>query len=127
MAEETAQAIAESVAEWQGGLNLATREDIQTLDTKIQSLDTRLQSLDTKVQALDTKVQALDTRLQALEIKVQSLDSRVQSMDTRVQALDTKIAEAKADILKWMFGAIGFQTFVILGALLALAHTSGPR
>jgi hypothetical protein len=31
------------------------------------------------------------------------------------------IAEAKADILKWMFGTIGFQTLVLLGAAAALA------
>jgi hypothetical protein len=36
------------------------------------------------------------------------------------------IAEAKADILKWMFGTIGFQTIVILGAVFALAHASHP-
>jgi L-rhamnose isomerase len=32
------------------------------------------------------------------------------------------IAEFKADILKWMFGTIGFQTLVILGAVFALSH-----
>ena len=31
------------------------------------------------------------------------------------------ISEAKADILKWMFGTIGFQTLVLLGAAVALA------
>jgi hypothetical protein len=36
-------------------------------------------------------------------------------------ATKTEIAEAKADILKWMFGAIGFQTLVILSAVVALA------
>ncbi|WP_036258098.1 hypothetical protein [Methylocapsa aurea] len=32
------------------------------------------------------------------------------------------IAEAEADILKWVVGAIGFQTVVILGALVALVR-----
>ncbi|MGH6794773.1 MAG: hypothetical protein ACREDD_03500 [Methylocella sp.] len=36
--------------------------------------------------------------------------------------LETKIAEVKADILKWVVGAIGFQTVVILGALVSLAR-----
>ena len=31
--------------------------------------------------------------------------------------LKADIAEAKTDILKWMVGAIGFQTIVIVGAL----------
>lgn len=30
--------------------------------------------------------------------------------------LEAKLAETKADILKWVVGAIGFQTLVILGA-----------
>jgi len=34
----------------------------------------------------------------------------------------TTLAEIKADILKWMFGTIGFQTIVIVGAVLALSH-----
>ena len=40
----------------------------------------------------------------------------IASMETK---LELKLAEAKAEILKWMFGAMGFQTFVILGAVFA--------
>ncbi len=36
--------------------------------------------------------------------------------------LEAKIAEAKADILKWMVGAIGFQTIIIVGALVSLVR-----
>ncbi|MGI8569913.1 MAG: hypothetical protein ACR2KT_13045 [Methylocella sp.] len=36
--------------------------------------------------------------------------------------LEAKIAEAKADILKWVVGAIGFQTVVILAALVSLVR-----
>ena len=34
--------------------------------------------------------------------------------------LKAELAEVKADILKWMFGTIGFQTLVIIGAFIAL-------
>jgi hypothetical protein len=34
--------------------------------------------------------------------------------------LQTKIAELKAEMLKWLLGAIGVQTIVIVGALLAI-------
>ncbi len=37
-------------------------------------------------------------------------------------ALKADIAEAKADILKWVVGAIGFQTVLILGALVSLVR-----
>lgn len=35
--------------------------------------------------------------------------------------LRTDISEAKTEILKWMIGAIGSQTVVILGAVITLA------
>jgi hypothetical protein len=43
-----------------------------------------------------------------------------------LSSLATKadIAEVKADLMKWMFGAIGFQTLIILGAVLALVKFS---
>jgi hypothetical protein len=39
-----------------------------------------------------------------------------------IAQLEAKLAETKADILKWVVGAIGFQTLVILGALVSLAR-----
>ena len=37
--------------------------------------------------------------------------------------LEAKIEAAKAEIVKWMFGTIGFQTLLILGAVIALARS----
>lgn len=36
--------------------------------------------------------------------------------------LEARIADSKADIIKWLFGVVGFQTLVILSATVALAH-----
>lgn len=36
--------------------------------------------------------------------------------------LDAKVEAAKAEIIRWMFGTIGFQTIVILGAVVALSR-----
>jgi hypothetical protein len=36
------------------------------------------------------------------------------------------LAETKADLIKWMFGTIGFQTLLILGAVIALARVVHP-
>lgn len=41
---------------------------------------------------------------------------------TDLAKLEAKISEVKADILKWVVGAIGFQTIVILGALVSLVR-----
>ena len=40
--------------------------------------------------------------------------------------LEAKIEAAKAEIIKWMFGTIGFQTLIILGAVVALARLLQP-
>jgi hypothetical protein len=37
-----------------------------------------------------------------------------------VEGVRTEIQAVKADLLKWVIGAIGFQTLVILGALVSL-------
>ena len=41
---------------------------------------------------------------------------------TTKSELQTAIAETKTDLLKWMIGTIGFQTVLILGAVVALAR-----
>ncbi len=35
--------------------------------------------------------------------------------------LEARMETAKFDIIKWMFGTIGYQTVIILGAVVALA------
>jgi len=39
--------------------------------------------------------------------------------------LEGKIAEARAETLKWMFGAVGLQTLAILGGVAALLRLFG--
>jgi hypothetical protein len=40
--------------------------------------------------------------------------------------LKTEIDSAKTEIIKWMVATIGFQTLIILGAVIALARTAHP-
>jgi len=62
------------------------------------------------IEPLSTKtdVRELELRLGA-QIEAAKAESR------------TNVESARADILKWMFGTIGFQTLVLLGAIVALA------
>lgn len=53
-----------------------------------------------------------------------NLKSEVRETELRLEA---KIEATKADIVKWMFGTIGFQTIPILGAVIALARFAKPR
>lgn len=47
-------------------------------------------------------------------------------LETRIVELKSdlvaRLADTKADLMKGLFGAVGLQTVVILGAVVALAH-----
>jgi hypothetical protein len=44
-------------------------------------------------------------------------------LETKIEATNTKIEATKAEILKWMFGAMATQTFILLAALFGLLHS----
>jgi hypothetical protein len=46
-------------------------------------------------------------------------------LDLCISEVRLEIANAKADILKWMFGAVGLQTLAILGGVAALFKLLG--
>jgi hypothetical protein len=49
-----------------------------------------------------------------------------QARDLVNLASKVDVSDAKTDIIKWMFGTIGFQTVIIIGAVIALARLSHP-
>lgn len=51
------------------------------------------------------------------------LGSQLREAELRLEA---KIEATRAEIIKWMFGTIGFQTLIILGAVIALARLLQP-
>ena len=55
------------------------------------------------------------------ELKADIAAVRAELANVRAE-LKADIAEVKADILKWVVGAIGFQTVVMLGALVSLVR-----
>ncbi len=66
----------------------------------------------------ELKVDIADLRTE-LKVDIAELRSDLREAELRSAA---KIETTKSEILKWMFGAIGFQTIVILGAVLALSR-----
>ena len=94
-------------------LQAATKEDIAKLQAattmdiaRVHEDIARLQAA-TKVHRKDiAKVQAATkTDLRELELKIEA-----------------KLERFKSEIIAWMFGTIGFQTIVIVGAVVALAR-----
>ena len=49
-----------------------------------------------------------------------------QEVDLSHVSTKADLAEAKAEIIKWMFGTIGFQTLIVLVAVITLARITHP-
>lgn len=94
---EQAETLAEALGEAQHG-DLATKADLATLATKAD--------------------------LAALEAKIGKVESKIENVETKIGFLATKaeLSDVRADILKWIVGAIGFQTVVMVGALITLVR-----
>ncbi|SFL27315.1 DUF1640 domain-containing protein [Methylobacterium pseudosasicola] len=80
--------------------------------------------------ALSLDTYALVRRLKASglsEDQAEAITSAIrESRDADLATLVTKtdLAEAKFDIMTWVIGSIGFQTIVIVGAIVALSRTT---
>ncbi|GJE60017.1 CCDC90 family protein [Methylobacterium trifolii] len=91
----------------------AIGEAIQSdLATKADLLATRTD--------LRTEIQATRTDLRS---EIQATKSEIRETELRLKA---EIEASKAEIVKWMFGTIGFQTLIVLGAVIALARVAKP-
>ena len=89
-------ALAETLGEISG---VATKEDVQGLDSRGAANVVRLES--------------------KMEVDVLRLEAKIEATKA---GLEAKIEATKAEIIKWMFGTIGFQTIIIHGAVVALAR-----
>ena len=65
-------------------------------------------------------IQGVKTALQT-EVRVVMADVREAGL-----RLEAKIEASNAEVVKWMFGTIGFQTLIILGAVIALTRIVRP-
>jgi len=106
---EQAEGLSEAFAQASAD-QLATKSDITDLRTDVKA---DIADLRTAV-----KIDIADLRTE-LKVDIADLRSDLREAELRLEA---KIEATKADILKWMFGTIGFQTIVILGAVPALSR-----
>ena len=96
-AQETSSALSDTFTEWLSVGSIATHDDVLQLAKSMRE---------------DVQRLAGSTR------------EDMQRLETRIGNLELKTAETKAEILKWMFGAVGTQTIVLLVALYGPIHTS---
>ena len=102
---EQAETLAEALGEAAQG-DLATKADLAALESAVRRDIADLKAeLKTDIAELKAEIAGVRTELKG-----------------EIAGVRTEVAEAKADILKWVVGAIGFQTVVILGALVSLVR-----
>jgi hypothetical protein len=89
---------------------LATKEDIAKLQAATKEGIARVHEDIAKLQAATKE----DIAKPQAAIKTD-----IREMQLRIEA---KLESAKSEIIRWMFGTIGFQTIVVVGAVVALAH-----
>lgn len=75
---------------------------------------------------LTTKTDLRETELSLkADLRETELNLKADLRETELK-IDAKIEATKAEIIKWMFGTIGFQTLIILGAVVALVESVKP-
>ena len=69
----------------------------------------------------------LKAEIQAVRTEIRETELRLEAKIDSVKAdTESQIEASKADILKGMSGTVGFQTILILGAVIALARFAKP-
>lgn len=83
--------------------NLATKADIRDVQADIQVVRGDVEALKIQTRA-DIEALRLSTKAD-------------------IEAVNGAIASAKVETVRWLVGAIGFQTLAVLGAVVALTRT----
>ncbi len=120
-AEGFADAIAEAMHD-----DLATKSDLRLvkveLQAEIQQVKAEIQQVKVELQAeiqqtkaeLRTEIAKVRTDLQA------DIQQTKTELRTEIAKVRTDLESVKSELIKWMFGAVGFQTILMLGAVVAL-------
>jgi predicted amino acid-binding ACT domain protein len=113
-------------------LDLSVKADISAIKSELKTEITTLRSalnteiatlrseLNTEITALKSELNTEITTLRSeLKTETTSLRSEIKASEGR---LEVKIETLRSDVLKWIVSSIGFQTIVILGALMTLSR-----
>jgi chromosome segregation ATPase len=95
------------------------KTDLAGVKTDLAGVKAELKSV--KADVADVKVEVSAIKADLATVKTDVITVKADLATVRAE-LKSSIAETKADILKWVVGAIGFQTVLILGALVSLTR-----
>jgi hypothetical protein len=66
---------------------------------------------------LDLRLGELEARLR---VEIAGVRAEIPGLRAKIRGLRAEISDVRADLLKWVIGAIGFQTVIIIGAVAGL-------
>jgi multidrug resistance efflux pump len=102
LSPEQAEGLADALVDVFDG-NLATKADIRDVQADLQVVRGDVEALKIQTRA-DIEALRLSTKAD-------------------IEAVKGAIASAKVEMVRWLVGAIGFQTLAVLGAVVALTRT----
>ncbi len=80
-----------------------------------------------KAQDLDLSSLATKPDVEKVRADLTGEIQKVRSdLTSEIEKIRTAIADSKADTIKWVLGAIGFQTLIILGGVIGLMKSLKP-
>ena len=84
MERRQAEAVAIAIAERQG--NLATKSDIEKLDSRFEKLDSRFEKMDSRFEKMDSRFERLNSGIERLNSGIERLDSGISSLRTEFKS-----------------------------------------
>ncbi|UIN35475.1 coiled-coil domain-containing protein [Methylobacterium oryzae] len=103
-------------------LKIQTRGDIEALRLTTQA-DIEGLRISTKADS-DSLRQSTKSDIEALRLSTKAdIDSLRLETKADIEAVKGAIASAKVETVRWLVGAIGFQTLAVLGAVITLTRT----
>ena len=115
LSSEQAEGLADAMVEVLDG-NLATRTDVREVRGEIRDVRGDIEALKIQTRA-DIESLRLSTKADTDALRLST------KADIEGLRLSTKadIEALRSELIKWMFGTVGLQTIVILGAVVTLA------
>jgi hypothetical protein len=120
LSPEQAEGLADALVDVFDG-NIATKADIRDVQTNIRDVQADIQVVRSDIEALKIQTRA---DIEALRLTTQAdIDGLRLETKAEIEAVKGAIASAKVETVRWLVGAIGFQTLAVLGAVVALTRT----
>ncbi len=135
LSPEQAEGLADALVDVFDG-NLATKADIRDVQAELQIVRGDIEALKIQtrgdIEALrlttqadsDSLRQSTKSDIEALRLSTKAdIDSLRLETKADIEAVKGAIASAKVETVRWLVGAIGFQTLAVLGAVITLTRT----